>query len=127
MGSGDNHDAPYVSTGRLPSPEQVRRLLDEAYERYRTDDTGEHSRVYPALARVPAHLFGLCAAGTRGGRHAAGDGDYGFTIMSVAKPFVFALVCDALGPQEVRERLGANATGLPFNSLAAVEHAPDGR
>jgi Glutaminase len=39
--------------------------------------------------------------------------------MSVAKPFVFALVCQALGPEEARDRLGANATGLPFNSLAA--------
>ena len=28
-------DTPYVSTGQLPSPEQVRRAVDEAYERYR--------------------------------------------------------------------------------------------
>lgn len=41
--------------------------------------------------------------------------------MSVSKPFVFALVCELLGPAEARTRLGAEATGLPFNSLAAVE------
>src|SRR4029453_9376235 len=63
----------------------------------------------------------------RGGVHATGDADYGFAIMSVAKPFVFALICQALGPEEARERLGANATGLPFNSLAAVERGPQGR
>jgi glutaminase len=51
--------------------------------------------------------------------YAIGDADHGFAIMSVAKPFVFALVCQALGPEEARDRLGANATGLPFNSLAA--------
>ena len=33
--------------------------------------------------------------------------------MSVSKPFVFALVCETIGPEEARERLGANATGLP--------------
>jgi glutaminase len=27
----------------------------------------------------------------------------------------------------VRERLGVNATGMPFNSLAAIERSPDGR
>jgi glutaminase len=120
-------DAPYVSTGQLPSPEQVRHAVDEAYERYRAAAGGERSRVYPALARVPADLFGICAVGTRGGVYATGDADYGFAIMSVAKPFVFALICQALGPEEARERLGANATGLPFNSLAAVERGPDGR
>ena len=47
--------------------------------------------------------------------------------MSVSKPFVFALVCEALGPSEAREALGVNSTGLPFNSLSAVEQSPDGR
>jgi glutaminase len=127
MGALQHDDVPYVSTGQLPSPVQVRRAVDEAYERYWAAAGGQRSRVYPALARVPADLFGICAVGTRGGVHATGDADHGFTIMSVAKPFVFALVCQALGPEEARERLGANATGLPFNSLAAVERGPDGR
>jgi glutaminase len=47
--------------------------------------------------------------------------------MSVAKPFVFALVCEMLGAEEVRQKLGVNATGLPFDSLASVERSPDGR
>ena len=123
----DHAGAPYVSTGHLPSPDEVRRSVDDAYERYRMVAEGERSRVYPALAAVPAGLFGICAAGTSGSVHAAGDAGYGFTIMSVAKPFVFALVCQALGPEEVRRRVGVNATGLAFNSLAAVERGPGGR
>jgi glutaminase len=128
VGSPQEHDdAPYVSTGHLPSPEQVRRSVDEAYERYRMVAEGERSRVYPALAAVPAGLFGICAAGTSGSVHAAGDARYEFAVMSVAKPFVFALVCQALGPEEVRRRVGVNATGLAFNSLAAVERGDGGR
>ena len=119
--------APFVSTGQLPSPEQVRRSVDEAYVRYRMVAEGERSRVYPALARVPAGLFGICAVGTSGSVDAAGDADHGFAIMSVAKPFVFALVCQAIGPEELRRRVGVNATGLAFNSLAAVERGPGGR
>ena len=44
-----------------------------------------------------------------------------FSIQSVSKPFVFALVCDTLGYEEARLRLGVNSTGFPFNSLMAVE------
>ena len=58
---------------------------------------------------------------------AAGEADHEFTIMSVSKPFVFALVCEALGPAELREKIGVNATGLAFNSLAAIERGDDGR
>src|SRR5262249_26921990 len=46
---------------------------------------------------------------------------------SVSKPFVFALVCGDIGAEEARDKLGANATGLAFNSLAAVEQGPGGR
>jgi glutaminase len=47
--------------------------------------------------------------------------------MSVSKPFVFALVLQVPGADATRHRLGVNATGLPFNSLAAVERSEDGR
>jgi glutaminase len=102
----------YVSTGRLPSPEQIRTLVAEAYERYRVNGEGQNSQVYPALARVPGKLLGICVVGTSGNVYAVGDADYEFTIMSVSKPFVFALVCQQLGVEEVRQRIGVNATGL---------------
>jgi glutaminase len=47
--------------------------------------------------------------------------------MSVSKPFVFALILEVLGADAARQRLGVNATGLPFNSLAAIERSEDGR
>lgn len=47
--------------------------------------------------------------------------------MSVSKPFVMALVCEMLGPAEVREKIGVNATGRAFNSLEGVERGDDGR
>ena len=47
--------------------------------------------------------------------------------MSVAKPFVFALVCEILGAEQARQKLGVNATGLAFNSLSFVERSADGR
>ena len=120
-------DEAYVSTGKLPAARKVIKALDEAYAKFRDEDSGAPSTLYPALARVPRHLYGLCASGVGGGIYAAGDAEHGFALMSVAKPFVFALVCEAFGAAEMRRQLGANATGLPFNSATAVERSPDGR
>lgn len=63
------------------------------------------------------HLFGICVAGVNASMWRAGDTGHEFAIMSVAKPFVFALVCDAVGDEQARQKLGVNATGLPFDSL----------
>jgi glutaminase len=116
----------YVSTGHLPPATDVRDVVNEAYREYRRVNAGANSRTYPALAQVPAGLFGICVAGTGGAMYQAGDAGYEFTIMSVAKPFVFALACETLGPDRVRRKVGVNATGLPFNSLSAVEQSRDG-
>ncbi|MET4256956.1 glutaminase [Bradyrhizobium sp. S3.12.5] len=117
----DERESAYVSTGHLPSPETVQSLVNEAQRRFKSNRDGENSQVYPALARVPSELFGVCVVGTSGHVYGAGDLDYEFSIMSVSKPFLFALVCETIGPEEARAKLGANATGLPFNSLAAIE------
>lgn len=115
------HPTGYVSTGHLPGSETVQSLVNEAQRRFQSNRDGTNSQVYPALARVPSELFGVCVVGTSGQVYGAGDVDYEFSIMSVSKPFLFALICEAIGPEEARAKLGANATGLPFNSLAAIE------
>ena len=116
----------FVSTGALPSPEAVQAAIDEAYERFGANAEGAVSNVYPALARVPADLFGICVVSTEGNAYAVGDAEREFTIMSVSKPFVFALVCERLGPAAIRDRIGVNATGLPFNSLGPSSAARTG-
>ncbi len=105
----------------------MRALVDDAHERFRANTEGETSPVYPALRDAPPDRFGIAVAATSGALHTVGDAEDEFAIMSVSKPFVFALVCDALGAEQLRTDVGANATGLPFNSLEAVERSEDGR
>ncbi len=93
-------DTAFVSTGQLPAPERVRGLVAEAYERFRANDEGRNSQIYPALARIPSGLFGVCIAGISGNVYPAGDTEHEFAIMSVSKPFVFALVCESIGAAE---------------------------
>ena len=117
----------YVSTGVLPPSPAIEKAVSDAYERYRMNSDGELSDVYPSLAAARSDRFGICVADVAGHVYLAGDTDIEFPIMSVAKPFVFALVCAAIGPALARDCIGVNATGRPFNSVAAVERSPDGR
>src|SRR4051812_23424521 len=120
-------DAAFVSTGVLPAEGDVRRALAEVHQRYRREQGGELSTVYPALTRADPEGFGVCVVGTSGATYEVGDARAPFPIMSVAKPFVFALVCELVGVDRVRSLVGVNATGLPFNSIAAIEQGPGGR
>jgi glutaminase len=115
-----------ASTGQLPSADLVRRLTVQTHERFRSNDEGKVADYIPALAKTPAHLFGVCVVGVNGAIHTAGDAEHEFSIQSVSKPFVFALVCQAIGEDEAREKLGVNSTGLPFNSVIAIERTGDG-
>lgn len=102
-------------------------LVREAHDRFASVRDGELSDVYPALCEADPHAFGVALVGTDGATWEAGEAHVEFTIMSVAKPFTFALAVDAVGLDAARESLGVNATGLPFNSIAAVEASSDGR
>jgi glutaminase len=115
----------YVSTGTLPTLDEVRALIASAHARFSGVNDGDVANYIPALAQADPSLFGICVATTRGDFVAVGDADPAFSIQSVSKPFVFALVCDALGPARSAALLGVDATGLPFNSVMSVELRAD--
>jgi glutaminase len=118
---------PHVSSGRLPAIDAVRTAVERAHAQVASITDGEVSTIYPALARVPADLFGVCVVGVAGTGHGVGDVDHRFALMSVAKPFVLGLVIEHLGFDAMRDFVGVNATGAPFNSIAAIDAGPDGR
>ncbi len=125
LDSIETGDAGAVSTGRLPGREQVARAVDEAHARFRGEDGGEVANYIPALGRASRALFGICVADIDGSWHSVGDADHEFTIQSVSKPFVFALVCQTIGAAEARAKIGVNATGLPFDSVMAIDLNPE--
>ncbi len=116
----------FISTGNLPTPERVQSLLEEAHTLFASNTDGENSQVYPELSRVPADLFGIAVVGASGNIYEVGDCQYEFSIMSVSKPFVFALVAEIIGVEEARAKIGVNATGYAFNSLTGIERNPKG-
>jgi len=115
-----------INDGHLPSPGQVTQLVKIAYDRFKTDDSGTVADYIPALAAMPRDRFGISVVGVDGASYGIGDSQVEFSIQSVSKPFVFALICQAIGEDAAREKLGANNTGLPFNSVIALERIDEG-
>ena len=116
----------WISTGHLPSAYVVQALVLEAHQRYAPVREGKVADYIHALAAAAAEQFGICVAGCGGQLIEAGDSRASFSIQSISKPFQFALICQAIGEDEARDKLGVNSTGLPFNSVLAVERSSEG-
>ncbi|UQN28896.1 glutaminase A [Brachybacterium kimchii] len=108
-------------TGSLPAESSVRTLLHDVHERYRDLQEGAVADYIPVLAEADPDLFAVSLAEAAGPMHTAGDTSALFTIQSISKAFVLALVTDAIGHESVHEIVGVNNTGLPFNSVIALE------
>ena len=71
--------------------------MADAHARYRDERSGVVADYIPALSQASPNSFGICVVGVHGAVFAVGDVEELFSIQSVSKPFVFALVCDGIG------------------------------
>ncbi|WP_243074519.1 glutaminase A [Microbacterium sp. SS28] len=110
-----------VDTGAVPRGDRIDELLDAAYQRALEHAEGAVADYIPILADADPEGFGICVADVDGGIHEVGDTRYAFSIQSISKAFVYALLCDAVGHEAVFEMVGVNNTGLAFNSVVAIE------
>ena len=119
---------PSLATAADRQARQFQRLVGEVHARYKGLTEGKNADYIPILTTVPSDLFAVVIVdGSDGKVYAAGDADYKFSIQSVSKPFTAALVMAQQGPQAIRDRIGVEATGLPFNSRLAIELHADER
>jgi glutaminase len=108
-----------------PSAKDFQRLVNEAYEMYKDVNDGANANYIPILDTVPSELFGVAIATREGKVYLAGEQEYRFSIQSVSKPFTAALIMSQQGPEVLREKIGVEPTGLPFNSKLALEIYPE--
>lgn len=108
-------------TGDLPPGAQIDQQLLDAYRHAERHHEGTVADYIPILARAPREAFGLCIADVHGGIHEAGDSRVRFSIQSISKAFVYALLVEEIGHERVLDVVGVNNTGLAFNSVMAIE------
>lgn len=102
------------------SKERMRSLIDEAYEKFKDDKTGKNADYIPYLARVDSKLFGIAACMPDGEIIAVGDCNYIFGVESVSKVMTAILILEQYGADTILHMIGADATGMPFNSVMAI-------
>jgi len=110
-----------------PGPRELQRAVDAAYAQFKDLKDGKNADYIPILATVPSELFAVVIADRKGKVYAAGDVDHVFSIQSVSKPFTAGLILAQQGPQALRDKIGVEPTGLPFNSKLALELYPEQR
>lgn len=100
--------------------DRLQEVLEQAYEKFRSDEEGKNADYIPYLASVPSKLFGIAATLPDGQMVTIGDCDYAFGIESVSKVPTALLAMSQHSAEEVLNKIGADATGLPFNSIMAI-------
>lgn len=98
----------------------VSDALRAAYDRYKNESGGKNADYIPYLKNVPSTLFGIAACLPDGSLLTVGDTDFRFGIESVSKVPTALLAMEQYSDREVLHKIGADATGLPFNSIMAI-------
>ncbi|WP_457595789.1 glutaminase A [Hydrogenimonas sp.] len=100
---------------------KIAQAVQEAYAKFKDDDSGKNADYIKALAKVDPKLFGVTVVTRDGKVFEAGDTKAEVSIQSISKVFTAALVMQQHGAKFLQRKIGANATGLPFNSIIAIE------
>ena len=99
---------------------QIEQTLHEAHNLYRNNHDGKNADYIPYLAGIDSQLFGISVCLTNGHLIEVGDTQYRFGIESVSKVHTAILVLRQYGADKLLSMIGADATGLPFNSIVAI-------
>ena len=116
----------FISLFMLSSPlhaaeVDLQQLVNDVHKQFASHNEGKNPDYIPALAAVDSDLFAISIVTADGQKYSAGDKDHSFSIQSIAKAFNLAALMNQQGDQVVVDKIGVNATGLPFSSIMAIE------
>lgn len=105
----------------IPNQEQIQTTIHEAYAKYKGVSDGKNADYIPFLAKIDPNLYGIAVVTIDGKVYEIGDTRFKLGIESISKVVVLALAMQDNGPETIVKKIGVNATGLPFNSVLAIE------
>ncbi|SMY38397.1 Glutaminase 1 [Photobacterium malacitanum] len=104
-----------------PQNEKLAVIMQQALNEAKTNMNGENASYIPFLASVPSELTGLAFVSVTGEIIQLQDADYKFAIESISKIMTLGLVLEQSGADALHSKVGAEPTGMPFNSVLALE------
>ncbi|WP_305420836.1 glutaminase A [Photobacterium leiognathi] len=99
----------------------VAAVMQQAFDLYKGNKDGANASYIPFLASVPSDLCGLAFVSATGEVIKIQDVDYKYAIESISKIMTLGLALEQSGADAVHSKIGADPTGLPFNSVMALE------
>lgn len=105
---------------KIITKSQIEGAAREAYSHAAGLSGGANADYIPFLANINPRLFGLSVMLPDGTSFNFGDTDYSFGIESISKVPTAILAMRQHTPAGVLNEIGADATGLPFNSIFAI-------
>ncbi len=105
---------------RVITYHEIEKAIHEAFDLYKDNKDGKNANYIPYLDQIPSNLFGISVCLANGHTIEVGDSDYKFGVESISKVFTALLAMEQLGSEKILELIGADATGLPFNSVIAI-------
>lgn len=99
----------------------IKKIMEEAYEKYYKLEEGRNANYIPYLDKVPSELCGVAVVTADGEQLVIGDTDFRFAIESISKVCTLGLALEQFGSNSIRKKIGDSPTGLPFNSVMALE------
>lgn len=102
-------------------PIGYQKIITQAYEKYKNNNEGDKATYIPELQNANAKNFGIALMTVDGKLYHVGDTNVRFPIESISKVFILALAIKEHGSNNVLQKIGANPTGMPFNSITAIE------
>lgn len=101
--------------------QNIENTLNDAFNKFKDLKEGKNADYIKELANVDPNIFGIALVTAEGAVYTKGDITSMVSIQSISKVFTMAKVIEQEGPQFLQDKIGVNATGLPFNSIVAVE------
>ncbi|MCC9196564.1 glutaminase A [Arthrobacter sp. zg-Y820] len=104
----------------MPEKSAIASAVRTAHADHAGDTGGANASYIPYLASVDPSLFGVCVATADGDVFEAGDAGFEFALESISKVCSMALAMEHTGLPEFHDKVGADPTGEPFNSVIAL-------
>ncbi|PSW40866.1 glutaminase [Photobacterium phosphoreum] len=101
--------------------EKLAVVMQQALDEAKTNMDGENASYIPFLASVPSELTGLAFVSVTGEVIQLQDANYKFAIESISKIMTLGFVLEQSGADALHTKVGAEPTGMPFNSVLALE------
>jgi glutaminase len=103
---------------RRPIQSPVQSIVQELYDRFKTNDSGDVATYIPELGKANPDWFAICVVTADGAVYEVGDVGQTFTIQSISKPFTYGVALEDNGKENVLKKIWMEPSGEAFNSIS---------